>query len=148
MLVLDFLWHRNGWASYSWNRDTFPDGEELYASLADGSSAYGAPVKLILNHHPGSEAAPVHEISPDNEDRYDTFAREMGADPAANLSFGCNFYDAKYVRALHRALLTPLADWPWFDCITCRAASLKPFDRQMVALLPTTLQDARGREGR
>ena len=61
----------------------------------------------------------MHRISPDNEDRYAAFAAAMGADPAGNLSFGCNFYDAKYVRALHSALLTPLADWPWFDCITC-----------------------------
>jgi hypothetical protein len=92
---------RTGWASYSWNRERFPAGEKLYAALQDGSSAYAAPLKLILNHHPGSEAAPVHAISADSEERYAAFARLMGADPKANISFACNFYNETYGDAHH-----------------------------------------------
>jgi hypothetical protein len=110
VLNLDMAWHRPGWSSYSWNRDLFPDVNGLTASLKNGSNAYNAPLKLILNHHPGGAI-----ISRDREDEYNPFCEQMGVDPALNKSFNCDFYDRDYMQALYRAVLAPLADWVWID---------------------------------
>jgi hypothetical protein len=110
VLNLDMSWHRPGWSSYSWNKALFPDVDGLLASLKNGSNAYGSPLKLILNHHPGGAI-----IRRDSEDRYEAFCEAMGVDPALNRSFHCDFYDRSYMQALYRAVLAPLADWVWID---------------------------------
>jgi hypothetical protein len=47
----------------------------------------------------------------------------MGEDPAANVSFSCNFYNVTYVTALQDTLLSSVEDYPWVDCATCVANS-------------------------
>ena len=110
VLNLDMSWHRPGWSSYSWDHTRFPDVPALMASLKSGDNAYGAQLKLILNHHPGGAV-----IGPESEDRYAQFAEAMGVDPALNQTFSCDFYNQTYVQSLYRAILAPLADWVWID---------------------------------
>ena len=120
VFVLDFFWHRGAdsgtWGGYSFDRARFPDGEALLAEMRDGSSPYGAPLITLNNHHPNG-----YEITAASEDRYAAFATAMGADPAAGANFSCNFYDRRYVTALQDALLAPVEDFPWVDCVTCSA---------------------------
>lgn len=115
VFVFDFFWHRrNGWGGYSWDRTDFPDGEELFASFRDGTNPYGAPIKTLNNHHPNG-----YVITPAGEDRYDAFAEAMGADPAKNETFACDFYNRTYVSALQTTMLAAVEDYPWIDCVTC-----------------------------
>jgi alpha-glucosidase len=114
VLVLDFFWHRPGWGGYSWNKKLFPDSVGLVQSLRNGSNPYSQPLKLLLNHHPDQAT-----ISAQTEDRYDAFATAMGVDPKENRSFACNFYDQKYMTALQTALLDPIEDYAWIDCVAC-----------------------------
>ena len=117
VFVFDFFWHRQGpWGGYSFDRARFPDGEVLLAEMQDGSSPYGAPLITLNNHHPNG-----YEITAASEDRYAAFATAMGVDPAAGTNFSCAFYDRRYVTALQDALLAPVEDYPWVDCVTCTA---------------------------
>lgn len=109
VLVLDYAWHRGGWCGYSWARARFPRPEALREGLRSGANAYGAPLALMSNTHPGCA------IRRGSEDGYDAFARAIGAEPSANQTFACNLYDVAWVTAWHDALLMPAMDWVWID---------------------------------
>jgi hypothetical protein len=96
------------------DREHFPDGEELVASFRDGTNPYGAVVRTLNNHHPNG-----YVIKPSGEDRYADFAKAMGADPAQNASFACDFYNRTYVVALQTTMLAGVEDFPWIDCMSC-----------------------------
>jgi hypothetical protein len=89
VLVLDYFWHKPGWCSYSWDRKRFPNPQALRDGLRSGANAYGAPLSLVSNIHPGCV------ISRQSEERYDQFALAYGTAPDANRSFECSVYDVR-----------------------------------------------------
>ena len=100
---------------YTWDPKLFPDHTQFVAALRSGSNAYGKPLKLAMNIHPGA-----YQITTENEANYVAFARAMGVNPNANTSFGCNLYDKTYATALMTTVLDPTGmDFYWDDCYAC-----------------------------
>eukprot|EP01065_Artemidia_motanka_P009447 TRINITY_DN1482_c0_g1_i2.p1 TRINITY_DN1482_c0_g1~~TRINITY_DN1482_c0_g1_i2.p1 ORF type:complete len:865 (+),score=254.11 TRINITY_DN1482_c0_g1_i2:79-2673(+) len=115
MAVIDMDWHKPGWNHYTWNPDLFPDPPSFVNAIKSGNNSYGAPLKLLLNIHPGA-----YEITPGDEDNYAAFARAMGADPSAGGSFKCNLFNDTYADALITTMLEPTGmDYYWDDCAYC-----------------------------
>ena len=122
VVVLDMDWHTPGWNHYTWDPTLFPDHTQFVAALRSGANAYGQPLKLAMNIHPGA-----YQITAENEANYAAFARAMGTSPAANKSFGCNLYDKTYATALMSTVLDPVgmdyywcvrrAAPPWLKCL-------------------------------
>jgi len=124
--VIDMDWHLNsnpeffqdgkrvkdqagnliGWTGYSWNRNFFPDPDDLLAWLE------GKGIKTCLNLHPASGIQPHEEIYPE-------MARAMGIDPATQQYIPFNITDKKYAQNYFDLVLHPMEkagiDFWWLD---------------------------------
>ena len=112
--VIDMDWHiteidpkyGTGWTGYTWDREKFPDPEELLSWL------HAQGLKVTLNDHPADGIRPCEEFYPD-------MARALGEDPAGEKSFAFDAADDRYLQAFDQTVLEPLeqmgVDFWWLD---------------------------------
>jgi len=110
--VIDMDWHivrdlpYSGWTGYTWNRELFPDPEQLIEWL------HNQGLKTSLNLHPADGVRP-------HEEAYEEMARFMGLDPSAKKSVEFDITDPKFIEAYFEILHHPLEeqgiDFWWMD---------------------------------
>ena len=112
--VIDMDWHltevddadTSGWTGYSWNRELFPNPEELLSWL------HRQGLKVSLNVHP---AEGVHSY----EDAYPQFAAAMGYAPESRRAIPFDVTDPvfrqAYFNCLHHPLEAQGVDFWWID---------------------------------
>lgn len=64
IMVLDMLWHKEGWTGYSWNRNLLPDAEDLLKWFREKN------LVVTLNDHPGPIAS--------HEDMFGDYMSSLG----------------------------------------------------------------------
>jgi len=95
-----------GWTGFTWNRNFFPDPDDLLAWLE------GKGIKTCLNLHPASGIQP-------HEEKYPEMARAMGIDPASKRYVPFDITDKKYAQHYFDLVLHPMEkagiDFWWLD---------------------------------
>ncbi len=95
-----------GWTGFTWNRNFFPDPDDLLAWLE------GKGIKTCLNLHPASGIQPHEKIYPE-------MARAMGIDPATQKYIPFNITDKKYAQNYFDLVIHPMEksgiDFWWLD---------------------------------
>ena len=105
-MVMDMDWHKDGWTGWSWNRKLLPDAEDLL------QWDHQQGLHVTLNLHPADGVGP-------QEDQYAAFMQDMGADPATKQTLPFDAGSKKYMDALFKDVMDPLAnegvDFWWLD---------------------------------
>jgi alpha-glucosidase (family GH31 glycosyl hydrolase) len=95
-----------GWTGYTWNRNFFPDPDDLLAWLE------GKGIKTCLNLHPASGIQP-------HEEKYPEMASAMGIDPATKKFVPFEITNKKFAQHYFDLVLHPMEkagiDFWWLD---------------------------------
>lgn len=101
VMVLDMDWHsgsaQSRWTGWSWNRSLLPDAERLLGWMHDRG------LSVCLNLHPAEGVGSW-------EDRYSSFMRAMGLDPASGERVEFDAGNRRYMEALFEQVLRPLEE--------------------------------------
>ena len=111
--IIDMDWHltktnnaSTGWTGYTWNKELFPDPQEMIDFLHDKG------LKTALNLHP-AEGIHNHEAA------YPEMARRLGIDPASGKPIVFDISDPKFAQAYFEVLHNPQeaigVDFWWVD---------------------------------
>ncbi len=106
VMVIDMDWHLPGWTGYTWDRDFFPDPDDLLKKLKDRG------IKVTLNLHPADGVAP-------HEEAFEDMCNDLGLNPKTTdrIPFDCT--DPKYMESYFKRLHHPEekrgVDFWWMD---------------------------------
>ena len=111
--IIDMDWHitktgngSSGWTGYSWNRDWFPDPQELLKWLHEMG------LRTAMNLHPADGVW-------SHEDMYPQIAEKMGIDPASGRPVEFDIADPEftkhYFEILHHPYEEQGVDFWWMD---------------------------------
>jgi hypothetical protein len=105
VLVIDVDWHPNGWESYDWNEQLFPDVTGFLAWVHEQGC------KVTLNNHPGQ--------LPAGDSHFTEICKRLGIDSKGRESVGLNMADQAQAAASFEVLRQPLhkqgVDFWWID---------------------------------
>jgi hypothetical protein len=106
VMVIDMDWHLPGWTGYTWDRDFFPDPDDLLAKLKRRG------LRVTLNLHPADGVGRHEEAFP-------AMCRDLGLDPkhTERIPFDCTdaAYMASYFKRLHHPEENRGVDFWWMD---------------------------------
>jgi len=106
VIVLDMDWHKEGWTGWSWNRNLFPDAEELLKWFHEQK------LFVTLNVHPSDGVGP-------HEDMYEQFMKDLGEDTSTRKTIPFDAGNKRYLDILFKHTHIPLektgVDFWWLD---------------------------------